>query len=250
MRSIRPESAIALRPRLSIVGAVRTTTVLFALAALLGVGGACRRPDLQADERVAAEIAGAWVRPARDGDGVEGFDLLPRGRLAVLNAPGMNGVAWVVNHGELVVSTTNEHSPEPATSRLRIEREGDALKLESYEADYFAGEYRRARAVHVAGVVTYLERAALPPDAKVELALARGGDLVTTATFPARGPVPLAFELSYLPDEPPVVLRLAASIDAGGRALFVTHESVAVPEGKDVTELEVVLSPAPDKIGP
>jgi uncharacterized lipoprotein YbaY len=230
---------------------VRTTTAGLALLAALLACGACRRPDLQADGRIEAEIAGAWVRPARQGPGVEGFDLRPGGRLAVLNAPGLSGVAWNVSRGELVVSSRSERAREPIASRLRIERpDAETLELASHEADFFAGRYRRARAVHVAGVLTYLEARELPTDAEIELALRRGDRLVAHVRSRARGPVPLPFELAYLPEPGASELALVASISASGETLFATPDPVAVRAGADAKQLEVVLAPAAGRLGP
>ena len=228
---------------MSIVGAMTTTTARLALACLcvLACFG-CRRPDRGADARVEAEIAGAWVRPARDGGGVEGFELRPGGRLEILNAPAINGVAWNVSQGELVVSTSTERVPQPNASRLRIAAHTtDTLELESPAADFFVGRYRRARAVNVAGVVTYLEPTPLPPEAQVELALVRGHGVVAHVRFAPRGPVPIPFELAYLPEEGAGKLALAASIAAGGETLFVTPAPLSVTEGEDVSALEVVV---------
>jgi uncharacterized lipoprotein YbaY len=226
----------------SIVGGVTTTTARLALAclALACVLLACRRPDLEADARLEAELAGAWVRPTRDGAGVEGFDLRPRGRLEILNAPALVGAGWNVSRGELVVSAASERAAQPNASRLRIvSRSDDALVLESHEADFFAGAYRRARAEHVAGVLTYLERIALPPDARVEVRLGRGERLLARARFAPRQPVPIPFELAYLPEGGAGELALEATIAAGERGLFATPQPLVVPA--DANALEIVL---------
>jgi len=203
---------------------------------------ACKRPDLHADDRVETEIEGAWVRPAERG-GVVGFDLQPGGRLAILNAPTMGGVAWSVSHGDLVVSTTSERVPQPNASRMRIVAHGaDSLELESPGADFFAGTYRRARVERVAGVITYLGRTELPEDARAELRLARGDTLLARTRLPTGQQVPIPFELAWLPDggAPPAV---EADIRAGGRRLFATAAPVPVPAGAAATALEVVLRP-------
>ena len=222
-----------------------TTTARFALVCLLLLAAAagCRRPDLHADQELAAEIAGAWVRPARDGAGVEGFDLQPGGGLSILNAPALSGAAWTVAQGELVVSAGSERVPEPNASRLRIAAHtADTLELVSYEADFFAGQYRRAQARQLAGVVTYLERTALPPDAQVELRLSRGEKLIARERPRAGQQVPIRFELAYLPDAADAALTLEAEIRADGRRMFATPAPLPVPTGAAADALEVVVT--------
>jgi uncharacterized lipoprotein YbaY len=88
-------------------------------------------------------------------------------------------------------------------------------------------------------VLTYLERIALPPDARVEVRLGRGERLLARARFAPRQAVPIPFELAYLPEGDAAGLALEATISAGERAVFATPEPVGVPPGEGA--LEIVL---------
>ena len=193
-----------------------------ALVALsLAVLPACRRSDRDATARVKAELSGAWVREIRDGGpGVEGFDLREDGSVALLGIFSMNGIAWSLSRDELVISTNTDRFAQPNPSRLRIvSLEADALSLRADDPDYLAGTFRKSPVEHVTGVVTYLERVALPPDARVEVRLTRGERLLARTLITPKAEVPIPFTLSVLPEP---------AADASGYAL---EASIAAPDG-------------------
>lgn len=222
-------------------------------ALALVVLGACKRRDSGIDARVEAEIAGAWVREIADGaPGLEGFDLRPNGSVALLGIFSMNGVAWAVSRGELVISTNTERYPQANASRLRIlSLESGVLTLGTESGDYLAGVWRSADVGRLAGVVTYLERATLPPDARVDVELRRGDELLARALIAPKGPVPIAFQLSYLPERAAGAERCAihASVVANGSRIFGTAEPVAValPIPTVDEPVEVVVHPVPPR---
>jgi hypothetical protein len=219
---------------------------LIASLALVGLSG-CRRADPGANARVEAELAGAWVRELREGPpGLEGFDLRPDGSVGLLGILSMNGVAWAVSRGELVISTNTDRYPQPNASRLRIvSLEGGVLTLAAESEDYLEGSWRSGEAGRVAGVVTYLERTALPPDASVDVELRRGDRLLARTRIKPKGPVPIPFALSYLPErEGADGYAVQASIAAGGAPLFATAEPVALALPAD-EPVEVVVRPLP-----
>jgi Type III secretion system lipoprotein chaperone (YscW) len=204
---------------------------LCAIAVLAG----CRRPQVEPK----AELGGAWLR---EPDATRGFELRRDGSLALLGMPELGGLAWNASHGELVLSTNSAERVESALARLRVVSLGpDVLELAG-EGQPLAGRYRRAQAAHVRGVVTYRERMALPPDARVVVVLTQiGVGPVATQAFLARSPVPIGFELSLLP-EPDARYELTARIGDRERTLFATPEPVtATPDGPD---LEVLLRSA------
>jgi len=215
-----------------------------ALAVLsLLVVGACRRPDPGANARVQAELAGGWVREIRGGAaGVEGFDLRADGSVGLLNIFSMNGLAWNVSRGELVLSTNTDRFPKPNPSRLHIvSLEADVLTLDAGSPDYLAGTWRRGPVGHVAGVVTYLEPVALPADARVEVRLLRADRLIARTLFAPKGPVPVAFTLSYLPEAAADAgnRALEASIVAVGGPIFATARPLALSSNADAVDVIV-----------
>lgn len=212
--------------------------VVLALVAL----PSCRRADRFAAARAKAELSGAWLREQRGGTGVEGFDLRADGGVGLLGILSMNGLAWNVSREELVISTNTDRHPQPNPSRLRIAvHEGDVLTLRADPPDFFAGTYRRSPVEHVSGVVTYLERMALPPDARVEVRLARGEQLVARTLITPRLAVPIPFALSLLPepDGSAPGYALEASIVSQRGALFATAAPVLVEAGATDVELLV-----------
>lgn len=204
---------------------------------------ACRRPDPGVDARVESELSGAWVREIRDGaPGLEGFDLREDGSLALLGIYSMNGVAWNYARGELVLSTNTDRHAQTTPVRLNVGSfENGVLALGPADAGYLAGSYRRSEVRRVSGVVTYVEPATLPPDARVEVWLSRGDTRVARTLVTPRGPVPIAFALSYLPQVPPETLALEARIATHERALFATAAPVDVVDGSE--DVQVVVRP-------
>ncbi len=204
---------------------------------------ACRRPDPGVDARVEVELAGGWVREIRDGAvGLEGFDLRADGSLALLGIFSMNGVAWNYAQGELVLSTNTDRTAQTTPVRLRVQSfENGLLTLGPADNGYFAGSYRRSAVRHLAGVVTYVEPVPLPPDARVEVWLSRGDARLARALVSPRGPVPIAFSLSYLPQARPETLALEARIAAPEGPLFATKAPLAVVDGSD--DVQVVVRP-------
>jgi hypothetical protein len=212
--------------------------VIACALALLALG-ACRRPDPGADARVEVELAGAWVREIRDRPSErEGFDLRADGSVGLLGIYTMNGVAWNYSRGELVISTNTDRHAATTPVRLQVESfENGVLVLGPAESDYLAGSWRRGEVRALAGVVTYVEPVTLPADARVEVRLVRGDALIARTLVTPRGPVPIAFALSYLPaaagDDRP--LALEASIFTPDAALFATPAPIAPPpEGEPI----------------
>lgn len=221
------------------------TVCALALLPLLALA-ACRRPDPGQSSRLEAELAGGWVREIRDGaTGLEGFDLRQDGSVALLGIFSMNGVAWAVSRDELVISTNTDRYPHPTPIRLRIASlDRDALSLVAEPTEYLAGTWRRGQVDRISGVVTYLERIALPPDARVEVRLLRGEQLLARTLLSPEGPVPIPFVVSFLPD--PVAggrEALEARIVATGGPLFETAEPLPVAAGASGVELIVRRAP-------
>lgn len=216
---------------------------LLACALALLALGACRRPDPGADARVEVELAGAWVREIRDRPAErEGFDLRADGSVGLLGIFTMNGVAWNYARGELVISTNTDRHAATTPVRLQVESfENGVLVLGPAESDYLAGSWRRSEVRTLAGVVTYLEPVTLPPDARVEVRLTRGDALVARTLVTPRGPVPIAFALSFLPTPAGETgaLALAASIFTPDAVLFATAAPVAPPPAGDPIEIIV-----------
>jgi len=204
---------------------------------------ACRRPDPTVDTRVEAELAGGWVREIRAGSaGLEGFDLRSDGTLALLGIFSMNGVAWNFAQGELVLSTNADRHAQTTPVRLRVQSfEGGVLTLGPADAGTFAGSYRRSEVPHVSGVVTYLEPVPLPLDARVEVWLSSGDTRLARALVTPRGPVPIAFALSYLPQAQPAALALEARIVTPVGPLFATPAPIDVDASSD--DVQVVVRP-------
>ena len=188
-----------------------------------------------------AELMGAWLRePER----AAGFELQPGGALALLNRPSESGLAWNLAHGALVLSVNDAAHVESHVVELGLAKlEGDSLELVG-DDPRFVGAYRRGKAAHVRGVVTYRERSALPPDAHVEIELQRDGmGPVALAVFAPHGQVPIAFELSLVAPEPGerATYSVVARIADRERTLFATAEPVPAPlDG----EVEVLLRSA------
>ena len=203
------------------------------------------RADRDATARVKAQLSGAWLREARDGsEPVAGFDLRADGSVGLLGSDSRNGVAWNLSRDELVISTNTDRSAQPSASRLRIESlEDDVLTLRADPPDPLAGIYRRTRVEHVAGVVTYLERIALPPGARIEVRLTRGESLVARTVITPRVAVPIPFSLSVLPDPAGGAsgYALEASIASGDAALFATL--APVPVGAGAADVELLVRP-------
>ncbi|HTO69702.1 MAG TPA: YbaY family lipoprotein [Myxococcota bacterium] len=206
-----------------------------ALAVSLAALAACQRraPELR------GELAGAWLR---DPERASGFELRTDGTLALLGQPALSGLAWNAAHGELVLSLNDADHVESHVVRLALAKlDGDALQLEGDDAR-FAGAYRRARAEHVRGVLTYRERVALPPDAHVLVELSRAGALpVALAVFVPHGQVPIGFELS-VPAPAEASYSLVARIGDRERTWFATPEPVSMAPGDEAAE--VLLRPA------
>jgi len=213
---------------------MRVTGVLACAAAVLALS-ACRRPNVEPK----AELGGAWLR---EPGGQEGFELRPDGTLGLLGFPERSGLAWNATHGELVLATNSAEHVESSVARLRVvSLERDALELEG-DGEPFAGRYRRARAAHVRGVVTYRERVALPEDARVVVELTQiGVGAVAVSSFVARTAVPIGFQLSLLPAAG-ARYELDARIRDRERALCTAPAPLAaLPDGPDV---EVLLRSA------
>ncbi|MEX2205700.1 MAG: YbaY family lipoprotein [Myxococcota bacterium] len=222
--------------------------VALAVLALVALPS-CRRADHGAGARAKAELGGAWLRePDGGGPGVEGFDLRADGSVGMLGILSLNGLAWNVSRDELVISTNTDRHAQPNPSRLRIaSHEGDVLRLAADPPDFFAGTYRRSPVEHVSGVVTYLERIALPPDARVEVRLARGERLVARTLITPHVAVPIPFALSLLPepDGGGSGYALEASIASGSGPLFATAAPLLVEAGATDVELLVRRAPEP-----
>ena len=222
------------------------TAAAIAVLSLL-VLAACRRPDPGAGPRLKADLAGAWVREIRDAvAGDEGFDLRADGSVALLGIFSMNGIAWTVSREELVISTNTDRYAQPNPSRLRIvSLERDVLTLDADPPNYLAGSWHRSPVDHVSGVVTYLERIALPPDARVEVRIRRGERLLSRTLISPQGAVPIPFTLSVLPDSAPDTsgYALEASIIAADGPLFATN--APTPVAADATGVELLVRPSP-----
>ncbi len=202
--------------------------LLLALVAL----ASCRRPTLEPR----AELRGAWLREPELAQGIE---LPADGTLALLGLPDQSGLAWNATHGELVLSTNAERHIESRVARLRIAAlEADRLELAG-EDEPLAGDYRRAQAAHVRGVLTYRERMELAPDARVVVELTQiGVGPVALQAFLARGQVPIGFDLSVLAGAAPAAeYELRAHIGDRERTLFSTAEPVRVTPGDDAIEI-------------
>lgn len=209
---------------------------------------ACRRPGPGPSPQLKADLAGAWVREIRDSaaTGLEGFDLRGDGSAAFLGIFRMNAIAWTVSREELVISTNTDRYPKSNPSQLRIvSLDGDALTLAADTPEYLAGSWRRSGVHHVSGVVTYLERIALPPDARVEVRIRRGERLLSRTLISPRGPVPIPFVLSVLPEPASEAsgYALEASIIAADGPLFATVTPVVV--AADATGVELLVRPSP-----
>jgi len=219
-----------------------------ALLSLLALP-ACHRPEPSPSAQLKVDLVGAWVREIRGGAmGLEGFDLRADGSVALLGIYSMNGVAWTVSRDELVISTNTDRYPQPNPARLHIASlAGDVLTLEADPPGYLAGTWRRSEVDRVSGVVTYLERSALPPDARVGVRMVRGERLVARALITPRGPVPISFVLSYLPEpeNDGSGNALEASIVAADGPLFASPEPVPVEAG--ATGVELLVRPAPTR---
>lgn len=90
---------------------------------------------------------------------------------------------------------------------------------------------------HLTGSVTYRERIALPPDAKVIVSLEdttrkdRSAEFVAQQVLEPKGQVPVAFDLRYIPSAIDLKRRYAinaAIIDGAEQLLWSTDESVPV----------------------
>lgn len=221
------------------------TVCALALLPLLALA-ACRRPDPGESSRTEAELAGAWVREIRAGaTGLEGFDLREDGSIALLGIFSMDGVAWAVSRGELVISTRTDRDPHPTPLRLRIASlERDALSLVAEPTNYLAGTWRRGQVDRISGVVTYLERIALPTDARVEVRLVRSEKLLAWTRVAPEGPVPIPFLISYLPEAVAGGrIALEARIVAADGPLFETAEPLPVAAG--ASGVDLIVRPAP-----
>jgi uncharacterized lipoprotein YbaY len=219
--------------------------VSLALALLPG----CRRVDHDAIVRAKAELAGAWVREPLGAEPF-GFDLRADGSVGLLGIDANNGLAWNRSRDELVISVDGESDPRPQPSRLRIASlEGDVLVLRAVDSEHFAGRYRRSAVERVTGVVTYLERVALPADARVEVRLTRDGERVARTRIRPREAVPIPFALSVLPDAGPTPrpLALEAGIAAGHALLFATPAPVPIEPGASDVSLLLRQSPPPSR---
>ncbi len=203
-----------------------------ALVLAVALLAACQRPVPEPRH----ELTGAWLR---EPEGTNGFELREDGVLALLGPSDRAGLAWNVSHGELMLSTNTEKRPEPTTVRLQIATlEPGRLVLEARD-EPLAGSYRRAQVAHVRGVATYRERIPLAPGARVELHVQRGADPVAASVFAVRAPVPIPFDVSFVPTRG-ARYTLSLAIFEGDRALFSTPDPMPVtPDGEP---LEVLLS--------
>ena len=182
------------------------------------------------------ELYGAWLR---EPELAQGFELRRDGTLALLGQPARSGLAWNASHGELLLSTNDASHLESRVVHLLI-ASLEPARLELKAADEpLAGRYRRAQAQHVRGVLTYRERMALPPDARVVVELTRAGvGLAATQAFVAHGEVPIAFELSVVA-QPGAIYQVTARIDDCERSWFASPDPVpATPDGE---ALELLL---------
>ena len=202
-----------------------------ALVLAVALLAACQRPAPEPRH----ELTGAWLR---EPEGTNGFELREDGVLALLGPSDRAGLAWNVSHGELMLSTNTETRPEPNTIRLQIEAlEPDHLVLDARD-EPLAGTYRRGQVAHVRGVATYRERIALAPGARVELHVQRGADPVAASVFAVRAPVPIPFDVSFVPTRGAQYTMTLAILE-GDRALFATPDPLPViPDGEP---LEILL---------
>ena len=223
----------AARVREGAAGLSARVTIALCLAALAFAG--CRRPAPEPS----AELRGAWLR---EPELRQGFELREGGGLALLGWGDRSGLAWSASHGELVLSTNDERNVESHVARLRVAAlEPGMLELEGKD-EPFAGVYRPAKVSHVRGVVTYRERLALGPDARVVIALTRpGGAAVALQTFLPRAQVPIGFDLS-VPAGSPGELELHARLADRELTLFATQEPVRVTPGGE--PLQILLRSA------
>jgi uncharacterized lipoprotein YbaY len=92
--------------------------------------------------------------------------------------------------------------------------------------------------------VTYLERIALPPDARVEVRIRRGERLLSRTLISPQAPVPIPFTVSVLPEPAPDAngYALEASIVAADGPLFAT--AGPVPVAGNATDVELLVRPA------
>jgi type III secretion system (T3SS) chaperone YscW len=182
------------------------------------------------------ELTGAWLR---EPELARGFELRSDGSLALLGLPERSGLAWNASHGELVLSTNSASHVESQVARLRIAAlEPERLELAA-DGEPFAGRYRRGQAAHVRGVVTYRERIALPPDARVLVELTQSGvGPVATQAFLAHSQVPIGFDLSFVPQRGARYLVTARIADRE-RTWFVSPAPAPAAPGDDQLELFV-----------
>jgi len=226
--AVRLRGAAGVRQGAAGLSARASRCLLLALCAL----ASCRRPTLEPR----AELGGAWLR---EPELAQGFELRADGTLGLLGLPAQSGLAWNATHGELVLSTNGERHLESSVAHLRIAAlEGDRLELAG-EGEPLAGAYRRAQATHVRGVLTYRERVALEPDARVVVELTRiGVGPVALQAFLARGQLPIGFDLSLTAGAAAgAEYELRARIGDRERTLFATPEPVRVTPGGDAVEL-------------
>ncbi len=220
---------------------MKTVAALAVLSLLLAPS--CRRPDPSAGPRLKADLAGAWVRDQRDAPGgVEGFDLRPGGGITLIGILSMNAIAWTASRNELVISTNTDRYAEPNPVRLEIASlENDVLTLRADPPDYLAGVWHRTDARRISGAVTYLEPTSLPPDARLDLRVLRAGELLARTLVSPKGPVPIAFEISFLPAPPERASddSFEASIFTNDGPLFTTPRPIPVPGG--ASDIEVVV---------
>lgn len=196
---------------------------------------ACQRPAPEPRH----ELTGAWLH---EPDGAVGFELRDDGVLALLGPGERTGLAWNVSRGELVLSTRGAEHPEPTTHKFEItELAADRLVLEA-RGEPLAGRYRRGKVAHVRGVATYRERIALRPGAQLVLEVQRGQDPVAQSALPVRAPVPIPFDVSFVPTGG-ARYTLTIAIREADRIVFATPAPLAVtPDGEP---LEVLLRAAP-----
>jgi uncharacterized lipoprotein YbaY len=202
---------------------VRRALVL-AVAALAGCHRSAPEPKL--------ELTGAWLRePER----THGFELREDGVIALLGPSERSGRAWNVSHGELVLSTTSAsraHHGEAADLRSRPIASCSRPTTSRSPGPTAAPSRARAR------VATYREPIALAPGAQLELYVASGAEPIASEAFAVRAPVPIPFDVSFVPTAG-AHYTLALAIREGDRTLFVTPAPLPVtPEGEP---LEILL---------
>jgi uncharacterized lipoprotein YbaY len=212
---------------------VRSVRVSLLVSLAVVALASCRRPPVEPKH----ELAGAWLR---EPELALGFELRDDGTLGLLGMPEQSGLAWNVSHGELVLSTNSAARAESSVARLQIAAlEADRLELAG-DGEALAGSYRRARARHVSGTLTYRERMALGPDAQVVVELTRiGVGPVALQVFLPHAQVPIPFLLS-VPEGAAgsgAELELRATIRDRERTLFATPAPVRIAAGDDGVEL-------------